>query len=92
ESPPTAAAEPPAPAAAEPAEVSPAPPPQEAPRMPEPEPERAIPEQAKSTETSPLAWSDPQAVFEAIRQNMPPKQRAELTMLLIDSNGRTGNR
>ncbi|EFL19575.1 ParB/RepB/Spo0J family partition protein [Streptomyces sp. C] len=57
----------------------------------EAEPEMAIPVQGKSTETAsaPLAWGDPQAVFEAIRQNMPPKQRAELTMLLIDSNGRT---
>ncbi|MFD0354060.1 hypothetical protein ACFVHW_09960 [Streptomyces sp. NPDC127110] len=56
---------------------------------PEAEPERAIPVQAKSTEAAPVAWGDPQAVFEAIRQNMPPRQRAELTMLLIDSNGRT---
>ncbi|MFF4580094.1 ParB/RepB/Spo0J family partition protein [Streptomyces sp. NPDC001389] len=57
------------------------------------EPETAIPEQAStSPEAGPVSWADPQAVFEAIRQNMPPKQRAELTMLLIDSNGRSANR
>ncbi|MFD8143965.1 ParB/RepB/Spo0J family partition protein [Streptomyces sp. NPDC059708] len=56
------------------------------------EPETVIPEQATSPETNPVSWTDPQAVFEAIRQNMPPKQRAELTMLLIDSNGRTTGR
>ncbi|MFE1560313.1 ParB/RepB/Spo0J family partition protein [Streptomyces sp. NPDC058734] len=77
--------------------VSPTPPPEpviaEAEPEPEPEPEAepemAIPVQAKSTAAAPVAWGDPQAVFEAIRQNMPPRQRAELTMLLIDSNGRT---
>ncbi|MFJ3876817.1 ParB/RepB/Spo0J family partition protein [Streptomyces sp. NPDC090077] len=56
---------------------------------PEPEPEMAIPLQAKGADAAPVSWGDPQAVFEAIRQNMPPRQRAELTMLLIDSNGRT---
>ncbi|GAA0272920.1 hypothetical protein GCM10010302_08150 [Streptomyces polychromogenes] len=86
---------------AEPVETIAAPLPQAAPPSPEPaaatepepagarEPETVIPEQASSREATPVAWTDPQAVFEAIRQNMPPKQRAELTMLLIDSNGRS---
>ncbi|MEU9720836.1 hypothetical protein [Streptomyces sp. NPDC047976] len=75
--------------------MSPTPPPEpviaeaEQEQEPEAEPEMAIPVQAKSTAAAPVAWGDPQAVFEAIRQNMPPRQRAELTMLLIDSNGRT---
>ncbi|MFF2197276.1 ParB/RepB/Spo0J family partition protein [Streptomyces sp. NPDC058157] len=55
-------------------------------------PEAVIPVQSPPVETGPVSWSDPQAVFEAIRQNMPPKQRAELTMLLIDSNGGGGHR
>ncbi|MFJ8164306.1 ParB/RepB/Spo0J family partition protein [Streptomyces sp. NPDC096136] len=88
-----------APAAAQP-EPTPAPVPSFAPEaapaaQPAPayEPETAIPEQATtSPEGGPVSWADPQAVFEAIRQNMPPKQRAELTMLLIDSNGRSANR
>ncbi|MET8298465.1 ParB/RepB/Spo0J family partition protein [Streptomyces sp. NPDC005180] len=73
---------------AEPAGTEPAPEP-----APAPEPESVIPVQATaSPETTPVPWNDPQAVFEAIRQNMPPKQRAELTMLLIDSNGSSANR
>ncbi|MFF4369415.1 ParB/RepB/Spo0J family partition protein [Streptomyces sp. NPDC001594] len=60
--------------------------------IPAQEPVPAFPVQAMSPDTSSVSWSDPQAVFEAIRQNMPPKQRAELTMLLIDSNGRSTGR
>ncbi|MFE9221431.1 ParB/RepB/Spo0J family partition protein [Streptomyces lavendulae] len=56
------------------------------------EPETAIPVQASSPVEAAVSWNDPQAVFEAIRQHMQPKQRAELTMMLIDNNGRASGR
>ncbi|MFK0202423.1 ParB/RepB/Spo0J family partition protein [Streptomyces lavendulae] len=56
------------------------------------EPEGAIPVQAQSAGATLVSWNDPHAVFEAIRQHMPAKQRAELTMMLIDNNGRARSR
>ncbi|MEV8534661.1 ParB/RepB/Spo0J family partition protein [Streptomyces sp. NPDC051211] len=82
--------------ASEPAAVSPtSPPAAAATRAPAPEaepafapePEGVIPSQgSRNTDASPVSWHDPKAVFDAIQQNMSAKQRAELTMLLIDNN------
>ncbi|MEU3908882.1 plasmid partitioning protein, partial [Streptomyces goshikiensis] len=52
------------------------------------EPESAIPSQGRGTEPAPVMWDDPDAVFNAIRQNMTAKDRAELTMRLIHINKR----
>ncbi|MFE3608664.1 hypothetical protein ACFXPH_23285 [Streptomyces goshikiensis] len=52
------------------------------------EPESAIPSQARGTDPAPVMWDDPDAVFNAIRQNMTAKDRAELTMRLIHINKR----
>ncbi|MBT2478169.1 ParB/RepB/Spo0J family partition protein [Streptomyces sp. ISL-94] len=83
-------------AASEPVRVSPTPPlparstvtpaPEVEP-LPAREPDGVIPAQgSRSTDVGLLSWHDPKAVFDAIQQNMSAKQRAELTMLLIDND------
>ncbi|MFJ3926362.1 ParB/RepB/Spo0J family partition protein [Streptomyces sp. NPDC090022] len=52
----------------------------------EQEPSGAIPSQARGTDTGPLPWQDPRAVYDAIWANMSAKHREELTMLLIESH------
>ncbi|MFB0633476.1 hypothetical protein [Streptomyces sp. AB3(2024)] len=47
-----------------------------------------IPSQTRTTDTPPVLWQDPRAMYEAIWANMSPKHRAELTMLLIENNRR----
>ncbi|MEU6757738.1 ParB/RepB/Spo0J family partition protein [Streptomyces sp. NPDC046685] len=55
--------------------------------LPAREPDGVIPAQGgRTTDVGSVSWHDPKAVFEAIQQNMPAKQRAELTMLLIDND------
>ncbi|MCX4529866.1 ParB/RepB/Spo0J family partition protein [Streptomyces sp. NBC_01551] len=81
----------------EPAQLSPAPQPS-TPSTPEPaaavpevhlhEPEGAIPSQGRGADPASVMWDDPEAVFNAIRQNMTAKDRAELTMRLIHINKR----
>ncbi|MER7466869.1 ParB/RepB/Spo0J family partition protein [Streptomyces sp. NPDC097981] len=58
----------------------------------EPEPERVIPAQGREPDAAELSWEDPRAVFDAIRAHMSAKQRAELTMLLIENNSGSGSR
>ncbi|MEU9417478.1 ParB/RepB/Spo0J family partition protein [Streptomyces sp. NPDC048272] len=72
--------------AAEP-RVTPTPPPPatEAP-VQEREAEGVIPSQARGTDTTPVPWQDPKAMFDAIWTNMSAKHRAELTILLIENN------
>ncbi|KPI17341.1 parB-like partition protein [Actinobacteria bacterium OV450] len=60
--------------------------------VPEPEAEPVIPPQGKKPDAAPLIWDDPKAVFDAIRAHMSAKQRAELTMLLIENNSGSGSR
>ncbi|MFG2985650.1 ParB/RepB/Spo0J family partition protein [Streptomyces sp. NPDC048258] len=50
------------------------------------EPEGVIPPQGRGTDTAPVSWQDPKAVYDAIWSNMSAKHRAELTMLLIENN------
>ncbi|MFG2715277.1 ParB/RepB/Spo0J family partition protein [Streptomyces goshikiensis] len=59
-----------------------------APKADTDEPESAIPSQGRGTTPAPVMWDDPDAVFNAIRQNMTAKDRAELTMRLIHINKR----
>ncbi|MFJ4781300.1 ParB/RepB/Spo0J family partition protein [Streptomyces sp. NPDC088762] len=96
---PEAAPAPPTPAVAtEPVRVSPTPPasaraaatsaPQDG-LLTDREPDSVIPAQGSSRtpdDAGRVPWHDAQAVFDAIQQHMPAKQRAELTMLLIDNN------
>lgn len=67
--------------------VTPTPPPPatEAP-VQEREAEGAIPSQARGTDTTPVPWQNPKAMFDAIWTNMSAKHRAELTILLIENN------
>ncbi|MFE4634847.1 ParB/RepB/Spo0J family partition protein [Streptomyces sp. NPDC056773] len=53
---------------------------------PEQEPEGVIPPQARGAAADSVPWQDPQAMFDAIWSNMSAKNRAELTMLLIENN------
>ncbi|MET9959358.1 ParB/RepB/Spo0J family partition protein [Streptomyces sp. NPDC006326] len=50
------------------------------------EPEGVIPAQGRGVEATSVPWQDPKAVCEVIWANMSAKHRAELTMLLIESN------
>ncbi|MEU7556264.1 ParB/RepB/Spo0J family partition protein [Streptomyces sp. NPDC044571] len=75
---PVAEATAPAPILAEPVQAEP---------MGEREPEGVIPAQARGVDpTAAVPWQDPKAVCEVIWANMSAKHRAELTMLLIESN------
>ncbi|MCY0924113.1 MULTISPECIES: ParB/RepB/Spo0J family partition protein [unclassified Streptomyces] len=73
--------------AAEQVWVTPTPPPPaaEAP-VQERDAEGVIPPHARGTDTTPVPWQDPKAMFDAIWTNMSAKHRAELTILLIENN------
>ncbi|MFZ3475773.1 ParB/RepB/Spo0J family partition protein [Streptomyces sp. 4.24] len=46
--------------------------------------EPVVPAQSRPSELSHLPWQEPQKILDAICANMTPKDRAELTMLLIE--------
>ncbi|MFD3874407.1 ParB/RepB/Spo0J family partition protein [Streptomyces sp. NPDC058623] len=50
------------------------------------EPEGVIPTQARGTDSGSVAWQDPKAVYEAIRQHMSAEDREALALLLIEGN------
>ncbi|MDX2394912.1 ParB/RepB/Spo0J family partition protein [Streptomyces sp. DK15] len=50
------------------------------------EQEGVIPPQARGTDSGSVAWQDPKAVYEAIRQHMSAEHREALALLLIEGN------